>query len=55
MVKIRLMGKPEEVYDAKKLLDQYFRVLQTSPPYQNRNSEYIRVYLDVLPKSENEN
>ena len=47
MVKIRLMGKPEEVEEAVKRLGDVFRLLVVSKPFKNRGSEYVRVYVEV--------
>ncbi|WP_092474238.1 DUF3970 family protein [Desulfotruncus arcticus] len=48
MVKIRLQGLPAEVERMiLSLREKGYRILSESTQYQNRNSEYVRVYLDV--------
>jgi Protein of unknown function (DUF3970) len=47
MVKIRLQGLPEEVERLVESLKDHYRILYESSQYKNRNSEYVRVYLDV--------
>lgn len=47
MIKIRLEGLPEDVEKYLKDLRKNNRVLQESKPYKNRNSECVRVYLDI--------
>ncbi|WP_411680444.1 DUF3970 family protein [Clostridium thailandense] len=50
MVKVRLEGLPEEI---AKYIEDFKRrneVLQESKPYKNRNSKYVRVYLDIENK-----
>lgn len=47
MVKVRLQGLPDEVQSLVKSLKQHYTVLQESAPYPNRNSEYVRVYIDL--------
>lgn len=40
MIKIRIEGLPEE-------LKKIYHILSESKQYKNRNSEYVRVYLDI--------
>ncbi len=50
LVKVRLEGLPEEI---AKYIEDFKRrneVLQESKPYKNRNSKYVRVYLDIENK-----
>lgn len=47
MVKIRLEGLPDEVENLLVKVRKDFNILQESNQYPNRNSKYIRVYLDV--------
>jgi len=48
MIKIRLQGLPIEVQKMVQVLrERGFRILSESTRYPNRNSEYVRVYLDV--------
>jgi len=50
LVKVRLQGLPDEVEEILKQLREQFRILEESNQYDNRNSEYVRVYLDVEKK-----
>lgn len=55
MVKIRLEGEKDEVAEAVDALDDAFRLLSVSRPYQNRGtSVYVRVYIDAEAKEEHE-
>ena len=47
MVKLRVEGLPEEVEEKLKVLRLKFRVLSESGQYKNRNSEYVRVYIEA--------
>ncbi|KAF6573823.1 DUF3970 family protein [Paenibacillus sp. SEL3] len=47
MLKIRVEGIPEEIDQFLEHFEDYYRVLKRSKAYQNRNSEYVRVYVDV--------
>lgn len=48
MVKVRLQGLPEEVEKMiQSLREKGYRILSESDQYPNRNSEYIRVYLEI--------
>ncbi|WP_445744859.1 DUF3970 family protein [Paenibacillus sp. FSL L8-0641] len=47
MLKIRVEGIPEEIDQFLEHFEDYYRVLKRSKVYQNRNSEYVRVYVDV--------
>lgn len=47
MIKARLQGLPEEVKKLVADLKKHYRVLQESDPYPNRNSEYIRFYVEI--------
>lgn len=47
MVKVRLQGLPDEVKEAAQKMRECFNVLEESSDYQNRNSQYVRVYMDV--------
>lgn len=52
MIKIRLEGKKEEVAEAVDALEDEFRLLSVSRPYQNRGaSVYVRVYVDAELKA----
>ena len=50
MVKVRIEGLPEEVEKVTELLekDEKYEVLQRSENYPNRNSEYVRRYVEVM-------
>lgn len=50
MIKIRLQGLPDEVEKAKVALKQSFHVLYESGSYSNRNSPYVRLYLEAKVK-----
>jgi len=52
MMKIRITGLPNEVETAVEQLQKAFRVLAVSPPYPNRGSQYVRVYLEAETKGE---
>ncbi|MGG4213535.1 DUF3970 family protein [Paenibacillus alvei] len=47
MLKIWVEGIPEEIDQFLEHFEDYYRVLKRSKAYQNRNSEYVRVYVDV--------
>lgn len=47
MIKLRVEGEPDEVQEKLLLIRMTFRVLSESKPYQNRNSVYVRVYIDI--------
>lgn len=47
MIKIRVEGVPAEVNNTLVRIRKAFRVLSESRPYQNRNSEYVRVYVEI--------
>jgi len=55
VIKIRITGLPNEVKLAVEQLQEAFRVSAVSPPYPNRNSEYVRVYLEAETKEEAKN
>jgi hypothetical protein len=48
MVKIRVQGLPEDVEKVVDILNRCLNVLEESSSYKNRNSEYVRKYLDVI-------
>ena len=52
MVKVRIEGLPEEVETFTELLekDEKYEFLQKSENYSNRNSVYIRKYVDIRLK-----
>ena len=54
MVKIRIEGLPEEVEKFTELLekDEKYEVLQKSENYPNRNSEYVRRYVEIRLKEQ---
>lgn len=48
MIKIRVEGEPKEVEKFVRLLEKKdVRVFSESDDYKNRNSVYVRRYLDV--------
>ena len=48
MIKIRVEGEPKEVEKFVRFLEKKdVRVLSESDDYKNRNSVYVRRYLDV--------
>lgn len=50
LIKLRVEGPPKEVEKYIEKLRESNKILQESKPYKNRNSEYVRVYLDVESK-----
>lgn len=46
-MKIRIMGKPEEIKEAVKELEKMFDIISVSNPYANRNSIECRVYVEA--------
>jgi hypothetical protein len=47
IVKIRLHGLKEDVEKALESLRNTFIIHSISKPYENRNSNYVRVYVDA--------
>lgn len=47
MVKLRLMGLREELRGIVESLQAMYKVLSVSDFYPCRNSEYVRVYVEV--------
>lgn len=47
MIKMRLQLLPEQVEAFVADLKKKYRVLSVSAPYKNRNSEFVRVYVEV--------
>ncbi|WP_417120177.1 DUF3970 family protein [Ruminococcus bicirculans (ex Wegman et al. 2014)] len=54
MIKIRIEGLPEEVEKFTEQLekDEKYEFLQKSENYPNRNSVYIRKYVDIRLKEQ---
>ena len=50
MVKIWVQGTSEETKEAIEILKNSFEILQISNEYKNRNSEYVRIYVDITIK-----
>lgn len=50
MLKVRLEGLPEEVQKGIESLEKQHQVLSVSKPYPNRNSEYVRCYIEMKLK-----
>jgi hypothetical protein len=53
MIKFRLTGLPVNVQTAMEQLKSSFSVLSASPVYHNRNSKYVRIYVNVDFKPKN--
>lgn len=47
MIKIRIMGLPEEVETTANQLCQQLPIEQKSKQYTNRNSDFVRGYLEI--------
>jgi len=47
MLKIRIEGMQDEINRFMNNFNDYYRVLSQSKPYKNRNSEYVRVYIEI--------
>ena len=54
MLKIRIEGLPEEVEKVTELLekDEKYEFLQKSENYPNRNSVYVRKYVEIRLKEQ---
>lgn len=53
MIKIRIEGLPEEVEKFTEQLEKYgYEFLQKSETYPNRNSEYVRRYVEIRLKEQ---
>ena len=54
MVKVRIEGLPEEVEKFTEQLekDEKYEFLQKSETYPNRNSEYVRRYVEIRLKEQ---
>lgn len=53
MVKVRIEGLPEEVEKFTKQLEKDgYEFLQKSENYQNRNSVYVRKYVEIMVDDE---
>ncbi|EGK10213.1 MAG: DUF3970 family protein [Firmicutes bacterium] len=48
MVKIRVMGDRKKVEETVERLGKVFQVMNVSEPYQNRNNEMVRTYVEVV-------
>lgn len=51
MLKIRITGLSDEVEQATEMLNENFKILSKSDEYKNRNSEYVRVYIECESKN----
>lgn len=49
-VKIRLQGLPDDVTKTAVALRALMRVLEESGNYPNKNSEFVRRYLTIIPE-----
>jgi hypothetical protein len=50
MIKLRIQGEPEEVEQFMKLIrdfEPFIKILMESENYKNRNSEYVRKYVEL--------
>ena len=47
IMKIRIEGKPDEVAAAVEKIKEVFQVDTVSKPYKNRNSDDIRIYVNL--------
>lgn len=54
MVKVRIEGLPEEVEQFTEQLekDEKYEFLQKSENYPNRNSQYVRKYVEIRLKEQ---
>lgn len=53
MIKIRIEGLPEEVEKFTEQLEKYgYEFLQKSETYPNRNSVYVRKYVEIRLKEQ---
>lgn len=53
MMEVRLMGLPQDVEEASRVLREAFAVLEQRGPYANRgDSRLVRSYLKVMPRAE---
>lgn len=50
MIKIRMTGLSEEIQNAIKILKNSFEIFEVSNEYPNRNSQYVRIYIECEPK-----
>ncbi|BCC09604.1 hypothetical protein BCJMU51_p64 (plasmid) [Bacillus cereus] len=51
MIKIRLQGLSQEMQEMIEDLKKHYDILSISDFYQNRNSQYIRCYIEMRLKS----
>lgn len=47
MIKIKITGVSEEVSRAAEMLKDSFEILEVSNEYPNRNSQYVRKYVEA--------
>lgn len=47
MLKIRITGLPTDIKAGLKRLQSCFSVLSASPIYRDRNSKYVRMYVNA--------
>ncbi|MGG2201899.1 DUF3970 family protein [Paenibacillus validus] len=50
MVKIRVQGLPSEIQTFLQTFREDYDILQESSEYPNRNSQYVRVYIECGEK-----
>lgn len=52
MIDVRLMGLPDEVQEASRVLREAFCVVEERGPYLNRGrSELVRCYVKAVPRT----
>ncbi|GAB6563554.1 DUF3970 family protein [Bacillus cereus] len=51
MIKIRLQGLSQEMQEMIEDLKKHYDILSISDFYKNRNSQYIRCYVEIRLKS----
>lgn len=55
MIKVRLQGNIDEINSVKQHIEEHFDVLLESKAYQDRYSEYYRLYMECESKNERTN
>lgn len=51
-IEFRIQGLPEDIMKAKNILKESFIIHSESDFYSNRNSNYVRVYIDAECKED---
>ncbi len=47
-MKLRIECAPEEIQEALNRIKQIFSVKSVSRPYQNRNNDNVRIYIELM-------